>query len=184
MRPLGAFLFGRLADDYGRRPVLMLDILLYSLFGFLIAFTPNLSVFLIARAAVRRGDGRHLGHRRLALALETIQPSARGFVSGLLQSGYPSGYLVASLVFGAVHAELRLARHVHGRADPGVAAGRSTSIRGAGIAGVAPPRSVNAGKHLLHLVGVAVILAAMLAVLIRSAAKKACSISWRRWCRW
>jgi SHS family lactate transporter-like MFS transporter len=29
-RPVGAFMFGWLADRYGRRPVLMADILLYS----------------------------------------------------------------------------------------------------------------------------------------------------------
>src|SRR5579871_2072433 len=37
-RPLGAFLFGRLADRYGRRPVLMANVAFYSLFGFLTAF--------------------------------------------------------------------------------------------------------------------------------------------------
>jgi MFS transporter, SHS family, lactate transporter len=46
-RPLGAFLFGRLADRFGRRPVLMLDVGLYSLLGLLTAFAPNLTVFLI-----------------------------------------------------------------------------------------------------------------------------------------
>src|ERR1700755_2954023 len=37
-RPLGAFIFGRLADRFGRRPILMLDVGLYSLFGLLTAF--------------------------------------------------------------------------------------------------------------------------------------------------
>src|SRR5450755_4707297 len=50
LRPLGAFIFGRLADRLGRRPVLMADVALYSLFGFATAFSPNLIAFLVIRA--------------------------------------------------------------------------------------------------------------------------------------
>ena len=65
-RPLGAFMFGRLADRYGRRPVLMVNIALYSLFGFLTAFAPSLIAFPGDPLPVRRGDGRGVGHRRVA----------------------------------------------------------------------------------------------------------------------
>src|SRR6185312_9459206 len=41
MRPLGAFIFGRLADRFGRRPVLMLDVALYSFIAFASAFAPD-----------------------------------------------------------------------------------------------------------------------------------------------
>ncbi|MGH6827771.1 MAG: MFS transporter, partial [Rhizomicrobium sp.] len=98
-RPLGAFIFGRLADRHGRRPVLMVNIACYSLFGFLTAFAPSLGAFFVIRSlfGVAMGGVWGIG---ASLAFETIQRERRGFVSGLMQSGYATGYLVASLVFG------------------------------------------------------------------------------------
>jgi MFS transporter, SHS family, lactate transporter len=98
-RPIGAFIFGRLADRIGRRPVLMLDIALYSLLSFAIAFTPNIQVFYLACASFGVAMGGVWG-LAASLSMETSPTHARGFVSGLLQSGYYSGYLVAALVFG------------------------------------------------------------------------------------
>ncbi len=102
LRPVGAFIFGRLADRYGRQPILMLDIALYSLLGFATAFAPNLTVFLIIRALFGVAMGGEWGIGA-SLTMEMIPPKARGFVSGLLQSGYPSGYLLASMVFGLLY---------------------------------------------------------------------------------
>ena len=101
-RPIGAFIFGRLADRYGRRPVLMLDIALYSILSFLIAFTPGIFVFYIACAAFGVAMGGVWGICA-SLSMETIKPQARGIVSGLLQSGYPSGFLISSLAFGFLY---------------------------------------------------------------------------------
>ena len=101
-RPLGAFLFGRLADHYGRRPILMLNILVYSLLSFSTAFVPNLTMFLVVRALFGIGMGGVWGIGS-SLAMETIKPEARGVVSGLLQSGYATGYLLASIVFGLLY---------------------------------------------------------------------------------
>ena len=97
-RPLGAFIFGRLADRFGRRPVLMVNIAFYSLFGFATAFAPSLTVFFIIRSlfGVAMGGVWGIG---ASLAFETVKREKRGFVSGLLQSGYATGYLIASLVF-------------------------------------------------------------------------------------
>ncbi len=97
-RPLGAFIFGRLADRYGRRPILMVNVAFYSLFGFLTAFAPSLMAFYVIRSlfGVAMGGVWGVGS---SLAFETVKSDKRGFVSGLLQSGYATGYLAASLVF-------------------------------------------------------------------------------------
>ena len=102
-RALGAFLFGRLADRYGRKPVLMVNVALYSLFGFLTAFSPSLGVFLVIRSLFGVAIGGVWGIGA-SLAFETIAPAKRGFVSGLMQSGYPTGYLFAALAFGPLYA--------------------------------------------------------------------------------
>src|SRR4051812_47583252 len=100
-RPLGAFVFGLLADRFGRRPVLMLDILLFSAFEFASAFAPSLYGLLILRFLFGVAMGGEWGIGS-SLAMETIPPKLRGPVSGLLQSGYPSGYLLASIVYFAL----------------------------------------------------------------------------------
>jgi len=101
-RPIGAFIFGRLADHYGRRPILMVDIALYSILSFLIAFTPGIGLFYVACAAFGVAMGGVWGICA-SLSMETIKPSARGFVSGLLQSGYPSGFLISAVIFGYLY---------------------------------------------------------------------------------
>jgi len=99
MRPIGAFLFGRAADRWGRRPTLMVDVLLYSFIEFASGFSPSLTVLLVLRALYGVAMGGEWGVGA-SLAMESIPPQARGFVSGLLQSGYPTGYFIASIVYG------------------------------------------------------------------------------------
>jgi MFS transporter, SHS family, lactate transporter len=98
MRPVGAFLFGRMADKFGRRPTLMVDIIAYSVFELASAFAPSFPVFLIARALFGIAMGGEWGVGA-ALAFETLPAEGRGFFSGLLQEGYAMGYLFASLVY-------------------------------------------------------------------------------------
>jgi MFS transporter, SHS family, lactate transporter len=99
MRPIGAFLFGRAADRWGRRPTLMVNVLLYSILEFASAFSPNLTTLLVLRALYGVAMGGEWGVGA-SLTMESIPPHARGFVSGLLQSGYPTGYFLASIVYG------------------------------------------------------------------------------------
>lgn len=105
LRAVGAFIFGRLADRFGRRPILMLDVALYSVLGFATAFAPNLTAFLIIRALFGVAMGGEWGIGA-SLTMETVRPESRGLVSGLLQSGYPTGYLLASIVYGLFYAAI------------------------------------------------------------------------------
>ena len=99
MRPVGAFLFGLMADRFGRRPTLMLDIIAYSVFELASAFAPSLKIFLIMRACFGVAMGGEWGVGA-ALAFETLPAKGRGFFSGLLQEGYVVGYLLAALSYG------------------------------------------------------------------------------------
>lgn len=99
VRPIGALLFGRAAERYGRRPVLMINILIYALLELASAFSPNLTTFLILRVVYGVAMGGIWGVAS-SLAMETIPERSRGLVSGLFQAGYPAGYLIASIIYG------------------------------------------------------------------------------------
>ncbi len=101
-RPLGALFFGSLADRYGRRPVLMAVVLLYPFFGFLSAIAPTIGAFLILRGLFGVAMGGEWGAGS-SLVMESIPVSCRGFVSGILQAGYPAGYLLASLAYAFIY---------------------------------------------------------------------------------
>jgi SHS family lactate transporter-like MFS transporter len=94
-RPFGAFFFGLLADRFGRRPIMMIVILLFSAFSFASAFVWSLTSLFVIRAAFGFAMGGEWGIGA-SLVMESIPPKLRGPVSGLLQSGYPSGYFLAS----------------------------------------------------------------------------------------
>jgi SHS family lactate transporter-like MFS transporter len=98
VRPIGAFLFGRAADRYGRRPTLMVDVLLYSVLEFASGFAPSLTILLVLRTLFGVAMGGEWGVGA-SLTMESIPPRSRGLVSGILQAGYPSGYLIASAVY-------------------------------------------------------------------------------------
>ena len=101
MRPVGALIFGRAADRWGRRPTLMVDVLIYSILEFASGLAPSLTVLIVLRALYGVAMGGEWGVGA-SLTMETIPPRARGLVSGLLQSGYPAGYFLASMVYGTL----------------------------------------------------------------------------------
>jgi SHS family lactate transporter-like MFS transporter len=102
MRPVGALIFGIWADRVGRRVPLIVDVCFYSVIGFACAFAPNFTVLLILRLLYGVGMGGEWG-LGAALAMEKIPAERRGFFSGVLQEGYSTGYLLASLAFLLVH---------------------------------------------------------------------------------
>ena len=98
MRPVGALLFGRLADRHGRRMVLMIDVVLYSVLELASGFAPTLTIFLILRAlfGIAMGGEWGLG---ASLVMESIPAELRGLASGILQEGYVVGYLLGAIVY-------------------------------------------------------------------------------------
>ena len=97
-RPVGAFIFGLLADRYGRRLPLIIDLVFYSFIEVLSGLAPNYTTFLILRALFGIGMGGEWGVGA-SLAMEKVPPKLRGVLSGLLQEGYATGYLLAALCY-------------------------------------------------------------------------------------
>jgi MFS transporter, SHS family, lactate transporter len=96
MRPVGALLFGLLADRYGRRIPLMVNVIYFSIIELLCGFSPNFTFFLVMRALFGIGMGGEWGVGA-SLAMEAAPIRWRGILSGILQSGYSIGYLLAAL---------------------------------------------------------------------------------------
>ena len=101
MRPVGAILFGLMADRYGRRIPLMVDVLFYSVVEVLSGFAPSYRVFLILRLLYGIGMGGEWGVGA-SLAMESVPVKWRGILSGVLQEGYALGNLLAALAFWTV----------------------------------------------------------------------------------
>src|SRR2546428_197565 len=97
-RPVGAFIFGLLADRYGRKLPLMIDLVFYSLVEVLTGLAPNYTTFLVLRALFGIGMGAEWGVGA-SLVMEKVPARYRGVVSGLLQQGYALGYLLAAVCY-------------------------------------------------------------------------------------
>ena len=96
MRPLGALIFGLLADRYGRRVPLMANVIFFSVVELLCGFAPNYTVFLVLRTVYGIGMGGEWGIGA-SLAMESVPTKWRGTISGIVQSGYSCGYLLAAV---------------------------------------------------------------------------------------
>jgi MFS transporter, SHS family, lactate transporter len=97
-RPVGAFIFGLMADRYGRRIPLMIDLVFYSVVEVATGFAHSFTTFLVLRALFGVGMGGEWGVGA-SLAMEKVPPRLRGFLSGVLQQGYALGNLLAAGCF-------------------------------------------------------------------------------------
>src|SRR5262249_55396442 len=102
MRPVGAILFGLLADRYGRRIPLMCNVVFYATVSILSGLAPDYTTFMILRLLFGIGMGGEWGVGA-SLALESASPRVRGVLSGLLQEGYAMGNLIAAVAFRLVY---------------------------------------------------------------------------------
>ncbi len=100
-RPIGAIIFGLLADRYGRRLPLMIDVLFFSAVEFLSGLAPSYRTFLILRLLYGVGMGGEWGVGA-SLAMESVPARWRGMLSGVLQEGYSVGYLLAAIAFWTI----------------------------------------------------------------------------------
>ncbi|MFZ0889944.1 MAG: MFS transporter [Candidatus Binataceae bacterium] len=98
MRPVGALLFGWIADRWGRRIPLMIDVMFYSVVEVLSGLAPNYKTFLLLRALYGIGMGGEWGVGA-ALAMEAAPSAWRGLLSGFLQEGYAVGYMLAAAAY-------------------------------------------------------------------------------------
>jgi len=115
-RPLGAIIFGLMADRYGRRLPLMLNLLFYSIIEVATGFSPNFATFIVLRFLFGVGMGGEWGVGA-SLMMEKVAPKFRGLLSGILQEGYAFGSLLAAVTFWVVYPHL-------GGLLPGMAAWR------------------------------------------------------------
>ena len=102
MRPLGAIIFGIMADRLGRRLPLMINVVFYAVISVLSGLAPSYQVFLLLRMLFGIGMGGEWGVGA-SLALESASPRLRGLLSGLLQEGYALGNLLSAIAFRLVY---------------------------------------------------------------------------------
>ena len=102
MRPIGAVVFGLMADRFGRRIPLMLNVIFYAVISVLCGFARSYWMFLALRMLFGIGMGGEWGVGA-SLALESASPKIRGLLSGLLQEGYAIGNLLAALAFRTIY---------------------------------------------------------------------------------
>jgi SHS family lactate transporter-like MFS transporter len=102
MRPIGAVVFGLMADRYGRRLPLMLNVIFYAVVSVACGFATNYWTFLVLRMLFGVGMGGEWGVGA-SLALESAPARIRGLLSGLLQEGYAIGNMLAAIAFRTVY---------------------------------------------------------------------------------
>jgi MFS transporter, SHS family, lactate transporter len=94
-RPVGGLIFGFIADRYGRRLPLMINIGVFAVAEILTGLAPNYTALLVVRALFGIVMGGNWGVGA-SLAMEGAPKEKRGVLSGLLQEGYAAGNVLAA----------------------------------------------------------------------------------------
>ncbi len=97
-RPIGGFVFGLIADRYGRRLPLMINIGVFAVAEILTGLAPSYTALLIVRALFGIVMGGNWGVGA-SLAMEGARKDRRGVLSGLLQEGYAAGNVLAAVCY-------------------------------------------------------------------------------------
>ena len=98
---IGSFVFGLLADRYGRRRMLSLSILTYSLFTFACGFTTTMFALAVCRFLLGLGMGGEW-NSGATLVAETWPSAWRGRAIGIVQSSWAVGYALDAVIAGVV----------------------------------------------------------------------------------
>ena len=101
-RPIGAVIFGVMADRIGRKIPLMLNVLSFAFLSVASGLAPDYRAFLILRLLFGVAMGGQWGVGA-SLALESVPARLRGVLSGLLQQGYAAGNLLAAVAFRTIY---------------------------------------------------------------------------------
>ena len=96
---IGGVIFGILSDKYGRKSMLQLTIITYSIGTFLCGISPNLFLLLLFRIITGLGVGGEWATGQTYIG-ETFPPKMRGRFGAIMQTGAPFGILLASVVGG------------------------------------------------------------------------------------
>jgi SHS family lactate transporter-like MFS transporter len=97
-RPVGGFIFGFIADRYGRRLPLMINIGFFAVAEILTGLAPSYSTLIVVRALFGIVMGGNWGVGA-SLAMEGAPKGKRGVLSGLLQEGYAAGNVLAAISY-------------------------------------------------------------------------------------
>jgi SHS family lactate transporter-like MFS transporter len=104
-RPVGGFVFGVLADRYGRRIPLMVNLGLFAVAEVLTGLATSYAMLLVVRALFGIVMGGQWGVGA-SLVMEKAPAHKRGILSGLLQEGYAAGNVLAALSFFFLYGRL------------------------------------------------------------------------------
>jgi MFS family permease len=98
---IGSFVFGLLADRFGRRRMLSASILTYSIFTFACGFSTSITALAVCRFLLGLGMGGEW-NTGATLVAETWPSAWRGRAMAMVQSSWAIGYALAAIVAGVV----------------------------------------------------------------------------------